>query len=438
MSSGGKAMKGEGMKLYRGYRYAFILSVVWLICFAVVAHAEDNKFKLKMGARGKICLNCHVNFQDKLKKPFVHTPVKSGDCTGCHSPHASSHGKMLSEEVSRICSTCHGKMVPEKAISAHKVVVEGGCVKCHDPHSANNKFNLLKAGNELCFGCHKDMAETVGKVKFRHFPVEKGCLTCHNPHASEKADFLLVDAVPALCLGCHKTTNPMFSKQHMNYPVATARCTTCHNPHGSNRGGILFDNVHMPVANRMCNQCHLDPTSATPFATKKPGYELCRMCHSNLVSDMLGKNMIHWPVVSQRGCLNCHNPHASPQPKLLKSPLIPLCGTCHNDTIQRQERSLTKHPPIQQGECTTCHNPHASNADFLFAQPTILKVCDTCHDWKNHAGHPLGEKARDPRNNNVTVTCESCHRAHGTPYKRFFILEPVDKICTGCHAQLER
>ena len=58
---------------------------------------------LKPGAKGKICLNCHVTFQEKLKLPFVHTPVKAGDCSGCHNPHTSSHGKLLAADVSKIC-----------------------------------------------------------------------------------------------------------------------------------------------------------------------------------------------------------------------------------------------------------------------------------------------------------------------------------------------
>lgn len=427
------------MKFRRPYRYALVFCVAWLVCLAaLVLAADNNKFKLKMGAKGKICLNCHANFQEKLKNPFVHTPVKSGECTGCHSPHASAHGKMLSEDVSRVCAACHGEMVPKKAVSAHKVVVEGGCVKCHDPHSGKNKFSLLTAGNELCFGCHKGMGEAVGKVKFRHAPVGKGCLTCHNPHASEKNADLLTEAVPSLCLRCHKTSSPSFAKQHMNYPVANARCTTCHNPHGSNRGGILFDNVHQPVANKMCNQCHLDPSSQTPFATKKSGYDACRGCHSNAVNDMLGKNKLHWPVVGKKGCLNCHNPHASTEAKLLRSPMIPLCKSCHNDTIQRQERSQTKHAPMQQGNCTSCHNPHASDTDFLFTKPSIITVCGTCHDWKNHTGHPLGDKVLDPRNKNVSVTCSSCHRAHGTENKHFVWFAPVDEMCTQCHKQVSR
>ncbi len=427
-------MKGEDMKL----RYRLLLFFVASSLFIVTPAYSQEKFKLKPGAKGKICLNCHVNFQDKLKSPFVHTPVKAGECSECHNPHSSSHDKFLAADKSTVCYKCHKSMIPEKAKSVHKVVVDGNCILCHDPHAANNKFNLLKAGNELCFGCHTDMAQRVTNVKFKHNPVEKACLTCHNPHGSAEAGSLLKNPVPSLCIQCHKTDKPGFVTQHMNYPVATARCTTCHNPHGSDRGGILFDNVHKPVANRMCNQCHVEPTSPTPFATKKPGYELCLGCHSNTVNEILSKNRMHWPVMSKKGCISCHNPHASTEKYILKAPMIELCGSCHRDTIQRQERSQTKHPPIQEGTCTACHFPHSSDNSFLLNQWPVPELCGTCHDWQKHSTHPIGEKVIDKRNSNLRVQCLSCHRSHGTEHKTFIYFPTISEMCTQCHTQYMR
>src|SRR5271169_1137951 len=103
----------------------YLVSISFVFCMIMPAHsADDVRLKLKAGARGKLCLNCHVDFQNKLKNPFVHTPVKVGDCTGCHNPHTSSHGKLLATDVSKICYTCHKSMVPKNASSAHKVVVD--------------------------------------------------------------------------------------------------------------------------------------------------------------------------------------------------------------------------------------------------------------------------------------------------------------------------
>lgn len=421
----------------RRYGFMLWLLVIGSLVFITMAYSQD-KFRLKPGAKGKICLNCHVNFQDKLKNPFLHTPVKTGECSGCHNPHSSSHGKFLAENKEKVCYICHSSVIPETTSSTHKVVVEGNCILCHDPHGSNNKFNLLKAGNELCFGCHADMAESVKKAKFKHNPVERGCLTCHNPHASTQAGSLLKNSEPSLCTQCHKADKASFTARHMNYPVGNGRCTTCHNPHGSDRGAILYDNVHKPVANKMCNQCHVEPTSQNPFATKKPGYELCMGCHSNMMNETFSRKKMHSPLMSKKGCISCHNPHASKQASLLSEPMKELCGTCHSDTIQRQDRSQTKHQPIQDGSCTLCHQPHSSDNSFLLNQLPIEELCGTCHDWQKHSTHPIGEKVIDPRNSNLRVQCLSCHRSHGTEHKTFIYFSTISEMCTQCHTQYTR
>jgi predicted CXXCH cytochrome family protein len=419
------------------------LKVLLLLCtlpvvFASAAYAkEDPSFKLKPDAYSQNCLRCHSDFQEKLKKPFVHTPVKK-DCTGCHSPHASSHDKLLTAEVNKICSACHEDIVPEKALSVHKPVGSGECVKCHDPHSADHKNNLLSEGNALCFTCHKELGARVAKVKHKHHPVEKGCMTCHQPHASVNGTFLLKNKVNLLCLGCHKPDRPIFLKQHMGYPVTEADCTGCHDPHGSDLPGLLYNNVHRPVASRMCNQCHEEASSKTPLKIKRNGFELCRGCHAGLVNGALSKKRMHWPLMDNKGCLNCHNPHASSQKGLLKAPLNTLCGSCHQDTIKRQEKSVTKHEPVAAGLCTSCHDPHGSDSNLLFKQGNVIELCGNCHDWMKHATHPIGPKVADPRNKNATVQCLSCHRAHGTEFKNMMPFSTTTETCIQCHEQYRR
>ncbi len=400
--------------------------------------SKESKFRLKPDATLKICLTCHTDFVEKLKKPFIHTPIKKGGCIACHSPHTSNYPKQLAAEASSICLTCHKEMLPAGARSTHKVAAEGKCMQCHDPHSADFKFNLRKDGNDLCYGCHKDKAEAIAKAKFKHQPVGKGCVTCHNPHASAKAPALLKEEPPALCKNCHQTDKPLFAKQHLNYPVASSRCTMCHSVHGSDRAGLIYTTVHPPFANKMCNQCHGNADAPNPLALKKRGFELCRGCHSAVVNEMFSKNRLHWAVVGKDGCLNCHSPHASPQQNLLKEPTIPLCGKCHADTIQRQEKSPTKHEPIQDGMCTVCHSPHASDNALLFNQASTIEMCGTCHDWQKHSTHPIGEKIIDKRNKNLTMQCLSCHRSHGTEYKHMFPVPTTTELCTQCHVEKSR
>ena len=415
-----------------------------------------NPYRLKPGASGQACFGCHVEFADKLKSRFVHTPVKTGNCAGCHSPHTSNHGKLLAASPSAVCVTCHTTVIPAKAVSTHRVVMEGNCVTCHDPHASNNKANLLKAGNDLCVTCHQGLTDTIAKVKFQHVPVTSGCLNCHNPHASGSARHLLKTEVPSLCVQCHKPDTPRFTAQHLNYPVGKANCVSCHNPHGSSTAAILYDTVHPPVAAKRCNQCHGAPTAAEPFATRRAGFELCRGCHADMVNETFAKARVHWPLLDKTGCLSCHEPHAARQKKLLQVQAGALCGRCHKDTLAwqakltekaAQEKTASKikvdkgafvHDPVSQGQCTTCHTPHASDNGLLMRQASVVEGCGACHDWLKHNSHPMGDKTVDPRNKNLAVNCLSCHRSHGTGH-RFMITSPgVTELCTQCHKQLKR
>src|SRR3990172_2735800 len=118
--------------------------------------------------------------------------------------------------------------------------------------------------------------------------------------------------------------------------------------------------------------------------------------------------------------------------------MINLCGECHADSIERQKRADTKHPPVKDGLCMSCHAPHASNNLFLIDQASQIALCETCHDYKNHQTHPIGEKIADPRNKNVTVACASCHATHGTANKHMLYYPTSTELCVQCHIQYDR
>lgn len=422
------------------YRLACLIITVWFFCSPQSSSAAptDQQFKLKPGARGNLCMKCHTSFKEKMTKKFVHAPLKENECTGCHNAHTSNHGKMLAVENKNVCSLCHSDVISAKAKSVHKVVADKDCMKCHDPHSSNIKNNLTREGKQLCFSCHKKLGEKLTKVKVRHAPVEKDCLGCHQPHASENGPFLLKNNVTKLCLGCHKIDKPVFIKKHQGYPVANSNCTGCHDPHGSDNNGLLQKNIHAPISKRMCNQCHEEAGSANPLKTKKEGTALCRGCHNDMYNKTFEKNRMHWPVVSKSGCLGCHNPHASNEKGLLREPMAVLCSKCHIDTTNSIKKTVSKHEPVMEGRCTDCHEPHSSNNQFLAKKPSEYTLCTTCHDWSTHSTHPIGEKTRDPRNKNLSVSCSSCHRAHGTQFKKMLYYPTTTEMCLQCHEGMKR
>jgi predicted CXXCH cytochrome family protein len=414
-----------------------LLFLVAVVALSLVVQAQ-NKYRLKPGAKGALCLECHESFVETTRLPHVHTPVKAGDCSDCHDPHTSTHGKLLGGDTTEICADGHGEIVPEDARSAHETAREGDCVACHDPHGSSNPDNLVRGGNELCLGCHAEMAAAVNEASYEHSPAKRDCLGCHTAHASSDSDSLLKKDEPGLCLDCHDPGQAFFGKVHLGYPVTGGRCTSCHDPHGSNNAGLFWANVHAPVASGMCKQCHQESSSPNPLQLAREGMELCRGCHNTMVNTTLSQARLHWPVVGEDSCLSCHAAHASAEGSLLREPAKPLCGQCHQDTLARQEGSVTKHEPVDDGSCTVCHSPHASDNALLLEEANLNELCGTCHDWQRHSSHPIGNEVIDPRNPNLTVDCSSCHRNHGTGLPHFVYWDHKSELCVQCHAGMQR
>jgi predicted CXXCH cytochrome family protein len=106
--------------------------------------------------------------------------------------------------------------------------------------------------------------------------------------------------------------------------------------------------------------------------------------------------------------------------------------------MKRHEKSPTKHAPVGEGDCSACHDPHGSDHPMMFKSASVVDTCGKCHDWQKHSTHPLGEKVIDPRNPNKRLDCVSCHRAHGTEFKRLMPFAVVSDLCTKCHEQYKR
>lgn len=420
---------------------SFFIIIVLLVFVSPVY--SENTFKLKEGAKAQMCVECHKDIQDTLKRPFVHAPLKDGECSGCHNPHTSHHGKLLSDDINSLCTKCHKDVIPETYRSIHGVVAEGNCVRCHDPHASDNKFVLLNKGNQLCFECHKDLGDFIETAEYKHDPVEKkrGCLNCHNPHASEDFNFMLKNDAPSLCTECHRTDEKKFAARHMNYPVGDSRCTSCHSAHGSNKRKIIFDDAHMPVVKKECDKCHEGTASQSPLKVTQEGIALCRECHKKEINEIFKKTKVHSPLVDSTACMHCHSPHASRQKNLLKGKIVNICGECHSDTVELQQisinnpenRNLCK--PVQEGNCIDCHSPHSSDSPLLIAEESFsFGTCDKCHEWQTHSTHPIGDDIRDPRNDNIAVDCMSCHIGCGTGNNPDMMqFNSTYLLCIQCH-----
>ena len=74
-----------------------------------------------------LCYTCHAAAKQAFDKVHVHAPVAVGECTKCHSAHASPQKTLLVKGESELCFTCHqGMLTRVRGASIH--------LPFHDPH----------------------------------------------------------------------------------------------------------------------------------------------------------------------------------------------------------------------------------------------------------------------------------------------------------------
>jgi predicted CXXCH cytochrome family protein len=206
-----------------------------------------------------------------MGRKAVHPPVAGGNCTDCHSPHASDIPKLLLAEVPDLCYKCHDKLTFMGKI-IHAPVGIGMCINCHVPHQSDNEKLLQSQPPDLCYNCHDKAGFSRKNI---HSPVAGGmCLTCHRPHVSEYFALLNRDPIN-VCFECHSDVRKKphavagFSgaghqlgltrkgKRNIDDPARPGKrfyCGSCHNPHSSD--SIKLFRYEVKSSSGLCTYCH--------------------------------------------------------------------------------------------------------------------------------------------------------------------------------------
>lgn len=323
-------------------------------------HPQKGKKTFKLTkSPPDLCTDCH---DSPATKKHVHPPVKDGDCTTCHDPHASDQASLLTAPVSELCTTCHGDKTEAPVL--HGPVSAGDCTACHDPHQSDVDKLLKVEQPKVCFGCHSDLETTMAK-KDVHPAIESGCTTCHDPHGSKNAK-LLTEKGADLCFQCHGDIGDTVSHATVAHaPVASDKgCATCHSPHASDNDKLLL-------------------------ASEK---DTCTGCHKDVITKQM--TTLHGPI-KEGHCTACHQPHGAENPHLLAKPFpatayvgytdqsYALCFGCHNPDLAKYpdtgfatnfrdgERNLHYvhvHDADKGRSCRMCHDVHGADNERLIAK----------------------------------------------------------------------
>ena len=395
------------------------------------------------------CLECHgphgTEFKRMLVGGVVHAPFAEASCDSCHRKGRGTRVRPRTTGAA-LCYTCHTDL--ETAFSRgsiHTVVREGRCTECHSPHLAASAKLLKATGNDLCFRCHPEIRAKVSAAG-AHRPAKAACATCHDPHRSDHASQLKTPS-PALCLGCHSTKGGSLARKHLGADLAKTACVTCHDPHGSPQKHLLATgSVHPPFAEGSCDTCHVGGQAGA--LVEKGGKALCTGCHADVEEAAKKAKVPHAALEGE--CTACHTPHASKEPKLLKGPTAAVCTACHEG--QAPKRGESVHGATTWLGCQSCHRPHGGD------QPKLLRVagndlCNGCHlsgsvksDAAGVIGLPggyslAGERARRLRVVDLDTARRKNHPILNHPVAgkpsgtgRAALARPVGEMsCLSCH-----
>lgn len=178
----------------------------------------------------KLCVTCHDDMERYVvTSEVVHGAIDEGQqCRNCHTGHASSLPSLLNGSLLDTCLRCHneeialpeGRTVVNMAAllkanpNHHGPIRQGNCSACHNPHASSHFDLLTEAYPErfyaaydpddyrLCFTCHRsEMAWSQdgrgvtefrdGSLNLHYVHVSKPsrgrtCRACHAVHASKK------------------------------------------------------------------------------------------------------------------------------------------------------------------------------------------------------------------------------------------------------------
>jgi predicted CXXCH cytochrome family protein len=204
-----------------------------------------------------LCVTCHDEQAKRIETAKVQHPGAQGDCTACHSPHASKYSRLLAPDPVSVCLNCHSEQADMEKHSPflHAAAFRDGCFTCHSGHGGDRP-KLLRAAvedNKLCLECHSPLRHPV-------FNEATKTVSIFNGSVQLPANYF-VKLMPLGLLNGDTAGHPTAS-----HPVAAAidrgdpdkkrpmDCLSCHLPHAGVSRSMLVTNT--AVTAPLCGRCH--------------------------------------------------------------------------------------------------------------------------------------------------------------------------------------
>jgi len=309
------------------------LTVVLAISFAVaaIAPATAADTDTKKPPAPKTRKNDLHPLPAGEKPVGTHAPFEDGDCSLCHKNKDPKDPGPITGSVNEVCFGCHEDFQKVLAGKSSHAAAKESCVSCHNPHNARLPKLLVEETSALCLSCHTTVSNLMATAKVKHaaLTTEAKCANCHNPHGAN-VEHLLTRLPYDLCVNCHgkdgvkdadgeilaNMKKLLEENPQAHGPVASKDCSACHTPHGGENFRLLtldypaqFYSAYEPKLYALCFDCHEDSILKDAKTT-------------TLTRFRNGDNNLHYLHVNKsdrgRTCRACHEVHASKQPHQIR------------------------------------------------------------------------------------------------------------------------
>ena len=185
-----------------------------------VCHQKAPSLETKQPP-SQLCRECHKTMANQtFTKKRVHWPlVDSVSCLHCHGPHATKEQKLLKGPQVQVCGECHADTVELQEASKKnpkneklcEPVRTGNCTSCHSPHAADHVLLITEASIsfDVCARCHQwetHSTHPIGEkfVDIRDKNLFVTCLSCHRACGTGNNPAMLTfSSTYELCIQCH-------------------------------------------------------------------------------------------------------------------------------------------------------------------------------------------------------------------------------------------
>jgi predicted CXXCH cytochrome family protein len=316
-------------------------------------HGGFNRHSLRGKDMLDMCSQCHQDVIGSNK--HVHGPVAAGACGTCHHPHSGKNPKLLVEQGRALCMMCHTEMDEQlrKVKFVHEAVKKD-CNDCHDAHASPYVMQVKQPPLELCTSCHQPIKDAVTKAAHKHSIVTKddACLNCHTAHGGNLATLMKNEPIK-VCLSCHgeaiktgedhtiaSVAEVLDPSKAKHGSIEEGQCAGCHNVHGSDVGALLAKPY--------------PPTFYESFDLQN--YELCFSCHD--------KQLVLLPRTEgltrfRNGDVNLHFLHVNKDKKGR------TCRACHNEHVSNHSMLIRESVPFGKWELPINFKPTETGGSCL-------------------------------------------------------------------------